>query len=465
MRSLSSWGKLRTRWGAGAAALATVATGVTVALTSTAPAAATVLPNGFRSIGYMPSWSGSVNAVQYTKLTHINYAFVLPNSNGTLQGVPDGNKLSQLVSLAHNNGVKVSLSIGGWNDGNDSAFEALAGNAGGRTNFVNGVVNYVNQYNLDGVDIDWEYPDPGQSGNNYTALMQQLSTVMHSRGKLLTAAVVSEGGTANGVQPAVFAAVDWLNIMAYDGGSPHANYDWSINAANFWKGRGLPANKTVLGVPFYSRPGYLTYAQLVAMNPNNANVDCVNANGAQQCYNGLPTIRRKTQWAMANAGGIMNWELSQDTSGSTSLVSAIYETANGGGGPNPPTGKTGPITGIGGKCVDVAGANSANGSAVQIYTCNGTGAQTWTVGTDGTIRALGKCMDVSGAGTANGTVIQLWDCNGTGAQGWQAQSNGTVRNTGSGRCLDATGRSSADGTRLQIWDCSGGTNQVWQLPA
>ncbi|MBB4909602.1 glycosyl hydrolase family 18 protein [Actinophytocola algeriensis] len=452
----------RRRWGAAGLALATVATGLVVAAAS--PAAAAVLPNGFRSVGYMPSWSGSVNSIQYNKLTHINYAFALPNSNGTLQGIPDPGKLSSLVSLGHSNNVRVSLAIGGWNDGNDSAFEALAANASSRTTFVNSVVSVVNQYNLDGVDIDWEYPDPGQSGNNFTALMQQLSSAMHSRGKLLTAAVVSGGGTAEGVQPAVFGYVDWLNIMAYDGGSPHANYDWSIQSANYWKGRGLPASKTVLGVPFYSRPGYYTYSQLVAMDPANANRDCVTAGGAQQCYNGIPTIKRKTQWAMANAGGIMNWELSQDTSGSTSLVSAIYEVATGGTG-NPPTGRTGPITGIGGKCVDVASASSANGTAVQLWTCNGSNAQSWTVSSDGTLRALGKCMDVTAAGTANGTVVQLYDCNGTGAQQWQAQSNGTLRNPTSGRCLDATGPSSADGTRLQIWDCFAGSNQVWRLPA
>ncbi|MFC4855378.1 glycosyl hydrolase family 18 protein [Actinophytocola glycyrrhizae] len=451
----------RHRWGAAGLALATVATGLVVVAAS--PAAAAALPNGFRSVGYLPSWSGSVNSVQYDKLTHINYAFALPNANGTLQAIPDPGKLSSLVSLGHSNNVRVSLAIGGWNDGNDSAFEALAANATSRTTFVNSVVNVVNQYNLDGVDIDWEYPDPGQSGNNFTALMQQLSSAMHSRGKLLTAAVVSGGGTAEGVQPAVFGYVDWLNIMAYDGGSPHANYDWSIQSANYWKGRGLPASKTVLGVPFYSRPGYYTYAQLVAMDPANANRDCVTAGGAQQCYNGIPTIKRKTQWAMANAGGIMNWELSQDTSGSTSLVSAIYEVATGGG--NPPTGRTGPITGIGGKCVDVASASSANGTAVQLWSCNGTNAQSWTVGSDGTLRALGKCMDVTAAGTANGTVVQLYDCNGTGAQQWQAQSNGTLRNPASGRCLDATGPSSADGTRLQIWDCFASSNQVWRLPA
>ncbi|MDG4786829.1 glycosyl hydrolase family 18 protein [Micromonospora sp. WMMD1102] len=412
----------------------------------------------------MPSWAGDVNAIQYDKLTHVNYAFVLPNANGTLRAVENPSKLSALVSRAHSSNVKVSIAIGGWNNGDDSAFEALAGNAASRTTFVNNVVSFVTQYNLDGVDMDWEYPDPGTSANNFTALMQQLSGQLRSRGKLLTAAVVSEGGSVNGVQPAVFGYVDWLNIMAYDGGSPHANYDWSINAVNGWKARGLPAGKAVLGVPFYSRPGYYTYSALVAMDPANANRDCTTAGGAQQCYNGIPTVKRKTQWAMANAGGMMNWELSQDTNNSTSLVSAIYDTVTAGGTP-PPSGRTGQITGIAGKCVDVAAASTANGAAIQLYTCNGSNAQRWTVGTDGTLRALGKCADITAASTANGAKVQLYDCNGTGAQVWQAQSNGTLRNPTSNKCLDATDNSSVDGTRLQIWDCFGGANQVWRLPA
>jgi Ricin-type beta-trefoil lectin domain len=60
--------------------------------------------------------------------------------------------------------------------------------------------------------------------------------------------------------------------------------------------------------------------------------------------------------------------------------------------------------------------------------------------------------------------VQLYDCNGTGAQKWQHQSNGALLNPASGRCLDATGNSSANGTRLQIWDCTGGANQTWTLP-
>jgi glucosylceramidase len=125
--------------------------------------------------------------------------------------------------------------------------------------------------------------------------------------------------------------------------------------------------------------------------------------------------------------------------------------------------RSGAIVGYGGKCVDVAGANTANGTQVQLYTCNGTNAQTWTVGADGTLQALGKCMDVAAASSANGTKVQLYDCNGTNAQRWTAGTDGTLRALG--KCLDATGVSSADGTPLQIWDCTGGANQKWTLPA
>ncbi|MFC7584693.1 ricin-type beta-trefoil lectin domain protein [Nonomuraea antimicrobica] len=129
----------------------------------------------------------------------------------------------------------------------------------------------------------------------------------------------------------------------------------------------------------------------------------------------------------------------------------------------PPTGGTGgQITGIGGKCVDVAGAATANGTAVQLWDCNGSGAQSWTWNADGSVRALGKCMDVAAGSTANGAQVQLYDCNGSGAQRWTYNSGtGQIVNPQANKCLDATGVSSANGTRLQIWDCGGGANQRW----
>jgi hypothetical protein len=74
----------------------------------------------------------------------------------------------------------------------------------------------------------------------------------------------------------------------------------------------------------------------------------------------------------------------------------------------------------------------------------------------------GRCLDVAGASTANGAKVQIYDCNSTSAQAW-SYTNGELLNSGSGKCLDATGRSSADGTRLQIWSCTGASNQLWSL--
>ncbi|WP_406865472.1 ricin-type beta-trefoil lectin domain protein [Streptomyces sp. HUAS MG47] len=123
---------------------------------------------------------------------------------------------------------------------------------------------------------------------------------------------------------------------------------------------------------------------------------------------------------------------------------------------------TGALTGLAGKCLDVTGASSADGTPVQLYTCNGTAAQQWTLAADGSVRALGKCLDVTGGGTADGTRVQLYTCNGTGAQRWSYNaSTHDVVNAAADKCLDVTGNTSADGTRTQIWSCTGAANQKW----
>lgn len=154
-----------------------------------------------------------------------------------------------------------------------------------------------------------------------------------------------------------------------------------------------------------------------------------------------------------------------DPDGSTAfpqqlVVDYVRVTTSTGGG------NTGALTGLAGKCLDVAAAGTANGTQVQLYGCNGTPAQHWTVGGDGTIRALGKCLDASGSGTADGTRVQLWDCNGTGAQRWSYNA-GThdVVNPNANKCLDVTGNNAADGTPVQLWTCTGGGNQKWALNA
>ena len=157
---------------------------------------------------------------------------------------------------------------------------------------------------------------------------------------------------------------------------------------------------------------------------------------------------------------------SATTSGATMSVAyvAAYETSGSGGGTPPPSGSTGPITGYNGLCMDDRSGSTADFNPVQVYTCNGTAAQQWTVVQAGsTIQDFGKCLDIDGGGTADGTTVDLYDCNGTAAQVWEPQSNGELYNPQSNKCLDDTGYGGS-GTQLQIWDCADTSNQQWNLP-
>ncbi|MER5931730.1 family 16 glycosylhydrolase [Streptomyces sp. NPDC002054] len=134
-------------------------------------------------------------------------------------------------------------------------------------------------------------------------------------------------------------------------------------------------------------------------------------------------------------------------------------TSDGGSG-----GTSGAFVGLDGKCLDVAGAQTANGTQVQLYACNGTQAQRWTLPGDGTVRALGKCLDVNGGSTEPGAKVQLWDCNGTGAQrfAYNAATRDLV-NLPADKCVDVRDHNPADGTPVLTWWCTGNANQKWNL--
>ncbi len=291
-----------------------ISAAVTALLLAAAMHGASAAPP-FKVVGYMPSWSGNVSDVQFGKLTHIDYAFLSPNSNGSLQAIDNPTKLQSLVSSAHAVNVKVSISIAGA-----SALASIAANSGTTTTFVNNVVNFVNQYGLDGVDMDWEFPSVGSQATNYQSLMSAFSSAMHTRNKLLTAAVIAWGGDS--ILSGVFGSVDWLNIMNYDNtnGIGQSTYDDQINAYNYWVGtRGLAASKMVMGVPFYSDPSGYAFSQLLSMGAS-PNSDSWGNEG----YNGIPTIQSKTNLLFQErAGGIMIWTIAYDATGANSLLSAI----------------------------------------------------------------------------------------------------------------------------------------------
>jgi hypothetical protein len=125
-----------------------------------------------------------------------------------------------------------------------------------------------------------------------------------------------------------------------------------------------------------------------------------------------------------------------------------------------------------GKCMDVQASGSTDGTNIQSWTCNGTGAQAFRAEgiAGGRFRLIntssGKCVDVRSSGSADGTNIQLWTCNGTGAQSFQIedQADGNVRliNSPNGKCIDVAAAGTANGTNIQLWTCNGTRGQLWR---
>ncbi len=160
------------------------------------------------------------------------------------------------------------------------------------------------------------------------------------------------------------------------------------------------------------------------------------------------------------------------TVASLSLVAGAHCTAEMSGAPSESSTEgvsatsTGPIHPFASAslCLDVVNQSTANGAAVQVWSCSGNANQQWTY--DGTsLRVYGtKCLDVTGGSTTNGTKLQIWDCSsGNANQKWTRSGNTLVWSNES-KCLDLTGGAAANGTLLQSWACvAGDTNQEWTL--
>ena len=182
-----------------------------------------------------------------------------------------------------------------------------------------------------------------------------------------------------------------------------------------------------------------------------------NADGTYSFYN------RNSQLALDNPGASTaagtqyeQWAPNDSAGQKFKVTSRTTGTA--------PSGGAGPVkSGLAGKCLDLTGNNTTNGTAVELWSCNNGANQSWTALSDGTLQTSGKCLDATGMGTANGTKVEIWNCNGGTNQVWQPY-NGGYRNPASGRCLDDPSASTTDGTQLQLLDCNGSSEQIWSLP-
>ena len=116
-----------------------------------------------------------------------------------------------------------------------------------------------------------------------------------------------------------------------------------------------------------------------------------------------------------------------------------------------------------GRCLDVPGGATTDGTAVALYDCNTGANQQWTSTAAGELRVYGtSCLDALSQGTTPGTVVDIYTCNGGANQQWTLGADGTVRGRQSGLCLDVSGAATANGSAVILWTCTGGANQRWR---
>ena len=285
----------------------------------------------FRVVGYVPlgKMTPDFSKVDFKRITHLNIAFINPDSVGNLV-IPSG--FDSLVKLAQKNKVKVLPSIGG---GSFNPYYARLLNDTNRKAFIGKLVDLVTTYNLDGLDVDIENDN---IDSNYRHLINELSAELKPKRKLLTAALATWNGQL--IPDDALEKFDFINVMSYDQTGPwrpdkpgpHSTYEKAEEDLIYWAGtRGVPKEKLSLGVPFY---GYafgttrfgegMSYKDIVARFPGSEQKDELAPEGGGNIYyNGLPTMKRKTALALKSAGGIMIWQLLGDAQGDTSLLKAI----------------------------------------------------------------------------------------------------------------------------------------------
>jgi len=287
-----------------------------------------------RVVGYLSTDNFSkMSSVQFCKLTHLNLSFANPDNTGNLIFEGDIDAVIKHVKIINPN-IKISVSVAGGVISAEQAanWSLLIDKPENRPDFIKKIISFVDIHKLDGVDVDLEW-DAVTTG--YSGFVIELKNALKSKNKLITAALPNNTRFIN-ISNEALNAFDFINIMAYDMTGPwapekpgqHSSFSDAKLGIDFWnKLQNIPKDKLTLGVPFY---GYnftdpvatsATYAQIVSAGKQFADQDEL----GKIYYNGRPTIEQKVQLASETTGGIMIWEIAQDSFDEYSLLDVIHK--------------------------------------------------------------------------------------------------------------------------------------------
>lgn len=287
-----------------------------------------------RVVGYLPTYRNlSPDRYDLGALTHLCIAFANPTGEGSESDFPADvrEQVGELVQAAHTAGAKVLASIAG---GTQEQGDLVASQLGADKvdAYIDGLLSLIERYGLDGIDVDIE----GKAiTDTYEPFVKKLAAALPAD-KLLTAAVATKNGDP--VTAGALATYDFVNIMAYDHCSwtdepcDQASMEGTLEDLEYWTvKRGVPRHKAVLGVPFYGwcwgceeRQTALTYGYIVGQYPDAKTEDWLEIGDRVISLNSAATIAEKAKLAQ-EYGGVMIWELAQDSYGDNSLLKVIAE--------------------------------------------------------------------------------------------------------------------------------------------
>lgn len=277
----------------------------------------------------------NLDSVDFSTMSHIIYTSISVNSDGSLD-IPEDEEediLEALVSKAGNAGIEVGVSLG---SGSDSNFNTIAESSSLTSDFVSAVEDLLDDYNLDGVEINWTSIGDDDESENLEELLDELEEDLSSTYFISMRLPSGEYSSADNIENDMFSYIDFANIEAFNSTNSddlHSSMSDAEDAIAYWTSRCLIQNKLVLGVPFFSVDDdedvseTLSYDEIVEDNTDYA---CTDESEGRN-YNGIPTIVDKTSYALLYAGGIMMKSLEQDSyeNYDYSLLNTVDQVSNG----------------------------------------------------------------------------------------------------------------------------------------
>lgn len=411
---------------------------------------------------------------------YFTLAFV--NGSGCQWSMYNASTYQSEVNNLRTMGGDAIISFGGWTaDSGSTDLGNACSSASAAATQIENVVTYFNATRLD-FDIESYALSNHTDVDRTNAALALVRSWASSNGRslaisytipVLPSGLTSDGqfvltnGQSHGFKP------DVVNVMAMDYGTSGTEMGSAAEQA-------LDATAgqvaSVYGLSSSSAYAMMGLTVMIGQNDSAGEIFTLSDASTVESYAASKNIALLSFWSEGRDNGNCAGQttasstcsgISQSTGQFTTAFNSFTGGSSGGSGGTGgggTAGASGPIrSGLAGKCMDVNGANSANGTAVQLYDCNGTNAQNWTAYSDGTLRALGKCLDATGNGTANGTKLEIWDCTGGANQVWSTH-NGGYQNPTSGRCIDDPSSSTNNFTQLQLWDCNGTNAQIWSTP-